>query len=134
MRRWAVVGVFLGLSSFTFVPRANARVAYEDRSPAGRVLLNVVAGIANVVPIVPAFWAKPCLPGYVICKGMLAAVSVVAAGEQVFFSSGGNLSQANAILNRGFGGDWFMTGRHINGDANPSPWPEAAAPGDAPTH
>ena len=105
--------------------RANAGVPYEERSTGGKILLSTVAGIANIVPVVPAFWAKPCLPGYVLCKATLAFASVLFAGEQIIFSGGGDTKQASAILGRGFGGDWFLTGRHINGDAQASPWPDA---------
>ena len=123
MRRLIVAMILLGAISST----ARAGVPYDDRSIAGKALLNVVAGLANVVPVLPAFWAKPCLPGYVLCKATFAFASVLFAGEQVLFSGAGDMNQANAILSRGFGGDWFLTARHVNGDAQASPWPEATA-------
>lgn len=124
MRRLAAVVVLVGVLG----SNASARVAYEEQSAATRVLLNIAAGVANVTPIVPMIWADKCLPGYVFCKLTFAAVSVLAAGEQVLFSGAGDMKQATSLLRRGFGGDWFMTGRHINGDVAPAVWTDTARP------
>ena len=102
--------------------------SYEERGPAMRALLTSVAMVANVVPGVSAIYAHSCLPGYVLCKLTFAAFSVIAAGDQLAFSGGGDLDQTRAILHRGFAGDWYLTGRHVSGDLKPEPLPEPAPP------
>lgn len=123
MRRW-VAAVGLSVSVLSSVASA---VPYEERSTGAKVLLNAAAGAVNVTPGLSAVYAKRCLPGYLVCKVMFAGISLLAAGEQVLMSGAGDMKQTKAILHRGFAGDWFVTGRHINGDATPEPWPEAPA-------
>ena len=107
----------------------TARAAsYDERGPAMRAVLTGVAMVANVVPGVSTIYAHSCLPGYVICKLTFAAISVIAAGDQLAFSGGGDLDQTRAILHRGFAGDWYLTGRHVSGDLTPQPLPEPAPP------
>ena len=131
MRRLALVVTLVGTLSGVFSSSAEGAGSYDDRSTAERVLFSSVAVLANVVPVLPALWAKPCLPGYVFCKASFAFASVLFAGEQVLFSSGGDMAQVNTILRRGFGGDWFLTGRHISGDSKPVAWGDSAPPADA---
>ena len=77
------------------------------------------------MPVASAFAAPKCLPGYILCKAFFAFASVVAAGEQITMSGGSDDKQTNAILYRGFSGDWYLTGAHAAGDlaANPLPDP-----------
>lgn len=99
---------------------------WEARSAGARALYTTGAVVANVVPITSAFVAPKCFPGYIICKLGFVGVSIVAASAQLFLSGGGDLAQTKAILTRGFSGDWFLTGRHVAGDAQPEPYPEVA--------
>ena len=131
MRRVALVVTLLGTLSGVISTNAQAAGSYDERSTAGRVLLNGVAVLANVVPVLPALWAKPCLPGYVLCKATYAFASVLFAGEQVLFSGANDMPQASTIIRRGFGGDWFLTGRHINGDTKPVTWGDSAGVSEA---
>lgn len=123
MRRWVAA---VGLTVWLFSSSAQADVSYEERSTAGKALLNVAAAFVNVTPVLSAFWAKRCLPGYLVCKTAFAGMSLILAGEHVLMSGAEDMQQTNAILRRGFGGDWFVTGRHVNGDLQVQPWPDAA--------
>lgn len=102
--------------------------SYEDKSAGMRALYTVGAVIANVVPIASAFVAPKCLPGYILCKLSFAGLSLLAAGESLAISGGADKEQPKAILHRGFSGDWFLTGRHVAGDATPEVYPEAPPP------
>lgn len=106
----------------------GAAVSYDERSPAGRALYTGIAVIANVVPVVSTLYAPRCLPGYVMCKGLWAFVSVVAAADQFVLSGGQDRVQTKGILYRGFAGDWFLTGRHTAGDLTPNPLPDPPPP------
>lgn len=111
------------------VPTSSANAgSFDDRPPAARALYTTGAVVANVLPIASAAVAPQCLPGYIVCKIAFAGFSLVAAGEQMVFSGGAKTDQARAILYRGFGGDWFLTGAHVAGDATASPWPQPAPP------
>ena len=101
-----------------------AHAAFEDRPTWQRAGYWVLAAVENVVPITSALAAPRCLPGYIACKISFAFFSVVAAGEQVFFSGEADLGQTRAILHRGFGGDWFLTGAHAAGDVTPDVLPD----------
>jgi hypothetical protein len=103
-------------------------VPYAERSAGDRALLTGIAVVANLTPVVSAFYAPRCLPGYVVCKVSFAGISVVVAAGQLLLSGGSDLTQTRSILNSGFGGDWFLTGKHVSGDVKPDPYPEAAAP------
>jgi hypothetical protein len=108
---------------------ATARAAAYDQQSAGmRALYTGVAVVANVTPFVSALYAPNCLPGYVVCKLTFAGLSLAAAADQLVLSGGGDLAQTRAILHRGFAGDWYLTGRHVAGDAEPQPLPEPPAP------
>ena len=117
----ALVACFAG-------PGAARAAGYDQQSPAKRALYTGVAVVANVTPFVSALYAPTCLPGYVVCKLSFAGLSLAAAADQLVLSGGGDLAQTRAILHRGFAGDWYLTGRHVAGDAEPQPLPEPAAP------
>ncbi len=102
--------------------------SYEERSLAARIGYSTIAVAANVVPILSAVYAPSCLPGYFACKFGFAAISLVAAADQLYLSGISDTEQTRAILHRGFGGDWLLTGRHIAGDAMPEPLPAAPPP------
>jgi hypothetical protein len=102
--------------------------SYEEGSTASRALHTELATVANAVPVASAFYAPKCLPGYFLCKLSFAAVSVVAAADQLIFSGGGDLAQTRAILYRGFAGDWLLDGRHTAGDLEAHPLPDPPAP------
>lgn len=121
--------VLSGVLTVTTVGNAFAD-SYEDKSAGMRALYTAGAVIANFVPIVSAFVAPKCLPGYILCKLSFAGLSVVAAGESLAMSGGADKQQPKAILGRGFGGDWYLTGRHVAGDATPEVYPEAPPPTD----
>jgi hypothetical protein len=101
---------------------------YEQRPAYQRAFFTGMAVIANVVPIVSAFYAPKCLPGYILCKLTFAGFSAVAAADQFWFSGDADPAQTRAILQRGFSGDWYLTGRHTAGDVEPQPLPEAPPP------
>ena len=112
-----------------------AQAGWEDRSTGERVGYTALAAVQNVVPVTSAFAAPRCLPGYIPCKFSFAFFSVVAAGEQLLMSGGADLEQTKALVNRGFGGDWYLTGAHAAGDVTPEVLPEVgqpAAPGREP--
>jgi hypothetical protein len=103
-------------------------VSYEERSAGARAAYTGIAVVANVVPVVSAFYAPRCLLGYVMCKAMWAFVSVVAAGDQLIFSGFQDETQTRGILYRGFAGDWYLTGRHTAGDLTANPVPDPPPP------
>jgi hypothetical protein len=105
-----------------------AAVPWEERSAAARAFYSGVAVIANVTPIVSAFFAPRCLPGYILCKASFSFVSLVAAADHLFLSGAGDEAQTRALLHRGFAGDWYLTGRHIAGDLTPQPLPDPPPP------
>jgi hypothetical protein len=114
--------------------RAGAGAVPYDQQPAGmRALYTGIAVVANVTPFVSALYAPVCLPGYLVCKVTYAGLSVVAAADQLVMSGGGDLEQTRAILHRGFGGDWYLTGRHAAGDMEPQPLAESPAPSSSGT-
>lgn len=124
MRKTIVVaGLILSLST----SRVRAEGTYDQRSLPMRALLTTTAVLANITPGLSAVYAKRCLPGYLVCKASFAGMSVILAAEQVLMSGASDMKQTNAILHRGFAGDWFLTGRHVNGDVTPDPWPDAVA-------
>jgi hypothetical protein len=99
-----------------------------ERSGARHALDTGIAVAANVVPGVASLYAPRCLLGYVFCKSVFAAVSVIAAADQLVLSGGGDMVQTRAILHRGFAGDWYLTARHVSGEAKPEPLPEPPPP------
>ena len=111
------------LAASLLASRAEA-VPFAERSAAARVAYTTVAALANVVPVVSTLYAPRCLPGYVVCKLLFAGGSLVAVTEQLVTSGGADWRQTRAILQRGFGGDWVLTGAHVAGDRTPEPWPE----------
>ena len=111
-----------------------APAGWDDRSSGQKAGYTALAAVENVVPVTSALAAPKCLQGYVLCKLTFAAVSVVAAGEQLFLSGGSDMHQFEAVLKRGWTGDWYLTGAQAAGDATaevlPDPGPPAnAAPG-----
>jgi len=123
-------GTRRALLATTFLVAGTAAVAGPyDQEPASKRALNTgIAVAANVVPVVSTVYEPKCLPGYVVCKGVYAFMSVVAATAQLVLSGGGDLEQTRAILYRGFRGDWYLTGRHVSGELNAEPLPEAPPP------
>jgi len=119
--RVAAVLLALSLSTTTFA-------APPDRSPARSALDTGIAVAANVVPGVSSLYAPHCLPGYVFCKAIFAAMSVIAAADQLALSGGGDLEQTRGILHRGFAGDWYIAPRHVRGEATPEPLPDPPPP------
>jgi hypothetical protein len=117
-----------------FAVAIPAHAGWDDRSPGQKAGYTALAVVENVVPVASALAAPKCLPGYILCKAFFAFTSVVAAGEQITMSGGSDEKQTNAILHRGFAGDWYLTGANAAGDATadvlPDPGPPAnAAPG-----
>ena len=111
-----------------------AQAGWDDRSSGQKAGYTALAAVENVVPVTSALAAPKCLQGYVLCKLTFAAVSVVAAGEQLFLSGGSDMHQFEAVLKRGWTGDWYLTGADAAGDTTaevlPDPGPPAnAAPG-----
>jgi hypothetical protein len=113
----AVVGLALGRL-------APARAADDEHSALKESLYTGIAVVANVMPGVSALYAPTCLPGYILCKASFALVSLVAAGEQILMSGAQDWTQTEAILHRGFAGDWYLTARHVSGEATPQVHPE----------
>jgi hypothetical protein len=97
---------------------------WDDRSAGQRAGYTTLAVVENIVPVTSALAAPRCLPGYFACKFSFAAISLLVAGEQLVFSGGTDLDQTRAILHRGFGGDWILTGAHAAGDVTPDPLPD----------
>ena len=108
--------------------RNAAAVSFAERPMAAQALYTGIAVVANVVPIVSAFYAPRCLPGYVVCKVTFAGMSLIAATGQLVLSGGGDLGQTRAILHRGFAGDWYLTGRHTSREVTPDVLPEPPPP------
>ena len=111
-----------------------AQAGWDDRSSGEKAGYMALAAVENVIPVASALAAPKCLQGYVLCKMSFAAFSVVAAGEQLFMAGGSDMKQFEAILKRGWTGDWYLTGAHAAGDATadvlPDPGPAAnVAPG-----
>ena len=103
-------------------------VRWEERPAYQRAGFTTVAVIANYIPIVSAFWAPKCLPGYVWCKLGFATFNTAAAGAQLVASGGADMEQTRAILYRGWAGDWYLTGRDIAGDHTANPYPDPPPP------
>jgi len=99
-------------------------VPFEEQSGQMQAAYTAVAVVANILPGVSTLYAPRCLPGYVFCKVLFAAVSLVAATEQLAVSGGADRAQTRAILHHGFAGDWVLTGAHVAGDRTPEPWPD----------
>jgi len=108
-----------------------AHADWDDRSTGQKAGYTALAVVENVVPVASAFAAPKCLPGYILCKAFFAFTSVVAAGEQFTMSGGSDHKQTNAILHRGFAGDWFLTGANAAGDVTANPLPDPG-PGSNP--
>ena len=102
--------------------------APPERSAARSALDTSIAVAANVVPGVSTLYAPHCLLGYVFCKGIFAAMSVIAATDQLVLSGGGDMTQTRGILQRGFGGDWYIGARHVRREATPEPVPDPPPP------
>lgn len=125
MRRFVLVVVLAGLGTLsTSAPLAAS--SYDDLPARTRAAYSLLAVVANVTPIAAAYVAPRCLPGFVVCKAFFAGFSVLAAGTQLVFSGGADMTQPRAILARGFFGDWYLTGRHVAGDRAADPYAEAA--------
>jgi hypothetical protein len=120
--------MLIALAVLSWRSPCRAATAYEDRPPLERAGYTAAAVVANVVPFASAAVAPSCLPGYVVCKLSFAGGSVLAAGWQLFLSGGSDLDQTRAILSRGFGGDWIVTGRHVAGAAQVDPLPDPPPP------
>jgi len=101
---------------------------WEQRSGGERALYTTAAVVANAVPVASALIVPRCLPGYVLCKLSFAALSLIAAAESLVMSGGADYDQPRAILERGFGGDWVLTGRHVAGDEHADVYPEVQPP------
>jgi hypothetical protein len=122
LRGAVLAGLVLSQVSFA---RATS---WEEVSAAKRALYTSVAVLANVLPFLPTVWAPRCLPPYVVCKLAFASISLLAAADQLAISGGADRAQTRAILQRGFGGDWFLTGEHIAGARTPQPLPDPPPP------
>jgi hypothetical protein len=109
-------------------PARGAGGNYDEASTAGRAGYTALAVVANVMPGVSALYAPRCLQGYVVCKLVFAAVSLIAAADQLVLSGGGDMTQTRGILHRGFSGDWILTPRHVAGDAEAQPLPDPPPP------
>jgi len=108
--------------------RSAGAGSYAEQPAAKRALYTGVAMVANVVPVVSTLYVPRCLPGYVFCKIIFATASLIAAGDQLVLSGGGDLTQTRGILYRGFAGDWFLTGRHTSGEADAQVLPDPPPP------
>ncbi|MCW5891822.1 MAG: hypothetical protein KIT14_14940 [bacterium] len=109
------------------VPSASA-ITWEERAPSARAFYTTAAMLANVMPISSAFVASRCVQGYLLCKFTFASLSVIAAAESIVMSGGSDMSEPKALLERGFSGDWYLTGPDISGDKTADPYPEVAPP------
>jgi hypothetical protein len=121
------VGVALLAAALGSGRHAGA-ASFGERPAAAQALYTGIAVVANVVPIVAAFYAPRCLPGYVLCKATFAGISLIAAAGQLALSGGGDLVQTRAILHRGFAGDWYLTGRHTSREVTPEVLPDPPPP------
>jgi uncharacterized protein YraI len=127
--RRSAVAAILATSLFAAAGNAaGASTPWEERSGLSRAAYTAAAVAVNVIPGVSALVAPVCLPGYILCKVTFAIGSVFAAGEQLFFSGGGDTEQTRAILYRGWEGDWYVTGRDVAGDTQPDPFPKPPPP------
>ncbi|MFN8543176.1 MAG: hypothetical protein U0807_03080 [Candidatus Binatia bacterium] len=124
MRRAIIIVSLVGLLGGY---AAAAGPTYDNISPANRAGYDVAAAVLNIAPIASAYAAPKCLPGYVPCKILAAGFNTLAAGVQLIFSGGSDLAQTRAILHRGYAGDWYLTGRHVAGDAAAQPYPDPSA-------
>jgi|SRR5215510_2516843 len=116
------------LAGLTLWATTALAAAPGERSGARHALDTGIAVVANVVPGVATLYAPRCLLGYVFCKSVFAVVSVIAAADQLALSGGGDMAQTRGILHRGFAGDWYLTARHVSGEATPEPLPEPPPP------
>ena len=114
-------------------PAARAGSTWDERSPTQRAGYTSAAAAMNFVPFVSALAEPRCFEGYILCKSLFAGFSVLAAGTQLIASGGGDMEQTRNLLRRGFGGNWYLTGRHLAGDEKVDVFPQVAAPrGNAP--
>jgi hypothetical protein len=120
MRGFALVTAAIVVLASSQVARAD----FDDRPGWQRAGYTALAGVENVVPIVSAVGAPRCLQGYLLCKVMFAGFSVVTAAEQLLSTGGSDMAQTEAIIHRGFAGDWILTPRHAAGDAEPQVLPD----------
>jgi hypothetical protein len=112
----------------SLIPGIAGAASYAEQSAAKRTLDTGVAVVASVVPVVSTLYAPRCLLGYVFCKAVFAAMSAIAAADQLVFSGGGDMAQTRGILHRGFAGDWVLTGRHVSGEVEPQVLPDPPPP------
>jgi hypothetical protein len=132
LRRAAVIAILV--SSLAIAGNAAAAsTPWEERSGLSRAGYTAAAVAANILPGVSALASPICLPGYILCKVTFAIGSIFAAGEQLFFSGGGDTEQTRAILHRGWEGDWFVTGRDMAGDTQADPFPKPPPPAEGET-
>lgn len=103
-------------------------ITWEERTPSERAFYTTAAMLANVMPIGSAFIAPRCIQGYVLCKFTFASISVIAAAESIIMSGGTDMSEPKALLERGFSGDWYLTGPDVSGDKTVEVFPEVATP------
>jgi hypothetical protein len=83
---------------------------------------------ANTLPVASAFVEPKCIQGYILCKAMFAAFSVVAAAESLLMSGGSDLDQPRGILTKGFTGDWVVSREDVAGATKVDLLPEVAPP------
>jgi hypothetical protein len=112
----------------SLIPGIAGAVPYAEQPAAKRALYTGIAVVGNVVPVVSTLYAPRCLLGYVVCKAVFAAMSTIAAADQLAWSGGGDMAQTRGILHRGFAGDWFLTGRHVSGEVEPQVLPDPPPP------
>jgi hypothetical protein len=120
MRVFALVAATIVVLASSQVARAD----FDDRPGWQRAGYTALAGVENVVPIVSAVGAPRCLQGYILCKLTFAGLSVVTAAEHLLFTGGSDMAQTEAVIHRGFAGDWILTPRHAAGDAEPQVLPD----------
>ena len=116
------------LTALVLLPAEVRAVPYDERPAWQRAGFTAYAVVANIVPLAPTLVVPKCLPGYVFCKFAYASLSVVGAAESLFMSGDQDVPMAEAILHRGFGGDWFLTGRNMAGDVEPNVLPDPGPP------
>lgn len=109
---------------------ATFAAPWEELSGGRRALYTARAVAANALPVASAVTEPKCLQGYILCKLTFAAFSVIAAGESLVLSGGGDLEQPRAVLYRGFSGDWYLTPRDISGETRAEVLPEAPPPAE----
>lgn len=120
MRGFALVATVVALVSSFQIARAD----FDDRPGWQRAGYTALAGVENVVPVTSALAAPRCLHGYIMCKLTFAGISLITAAEHLVFTGGSDLPQTQAVLHRGFAGDWILTPRHAAGDAEPQVLPD----------